>query len=145
MSAVSKRTLGAWSQQQKHKKQIPATPSHTPSSTVWMLPQVTILLSFCIHQQCPLRLAVLLHKLPQTALPNMVYSYRKVTLTITQRSLFFIRTAGSSAHLCAKFFIGYHRNKTPVLSNSIPPCAVVFQNINSEVRCKFEALVEAEL
>lgn len=52
----------------------------------------------------------------------------------------FTRTAGSSAHLCAKFFIGYHRNKTPVLSTSIPPCAVVFQNINSEMRCKFEAL-----
>lgn len=31
----------------------------------------------------------------------------------------FIRTAGSSAHLCAEFFIGYHRNKNPVLFASV--------------------------
>lgn len=36
----------------------------------------------------------------------------------------FIRTAGSSVRpaLCAGFFIGYHRNKAPVLATSVPLC-----------------------
>lgn len=52
----------------------------------------------------------------------------------------FLRTAVSAAHLCAEFFIGYHRNKAPVLPTSIPQSTVVFKSTNSELGTKLGVL-----